>query len=468
MTLRYASLFIGILLSISVYAQCPIDAADLADGGSFSGPCVVDYGSTLTITGDVIWTGGTMEIQEMWQTGGLNISGTGSLTIQAGTFTLNADAGFDDSELTVASGGSLTVESGADLNVETNIAIAGSATIDGSMDVTNAGTVTVTGTLDVSGSMAIAAAGPSDGTGDLVADGGTVTVQNGGFIDVGDDAKAINSGVIRVESGGQMDVADKLLNSPFGDPAFNSPSPGSFVVSGTVNVGGEAFIFDTTPDSGISGFGTLTVTGTFTNNESSFSGETCGGGATCSGGTIPLPVELMSFTSAEKRSGILLDWSTATETNNEGFYVERSFDGVEFHTIGFVGGNGTTNEIQHYSFTDKNVSRNRFYRLKQVDYDGTSEYHSIIYQEVVQSLSLTIYPNPVVDKINLRGSSNELSEISLLDISGKILFHDTSNELIQMEANLNKVIPGLVSSKTYLLRMITIDGKVMDSKIYKK
>lgn len=441
---------LALSFSLVSYSQCPADATDLANGGSFSGPCVVDYGSTLTITGDVIWTGGTMEIQEMWENGGLIISSTGSLTIQSGTFTLNADAGFDDSQLTVQAGGELIVETGADLNVETNITIAGTATIDGSMDITTAGTITVSGSLNVAGSISTTATGPSDGTGDLVADGGTVVIENGGFADIADDAKAINSGVIRVATGGQMDVADKLLNSAFGDPAFNAPSPGSFVVQGTVNVGGEAFIFDTTPDSGISGLGTLTVTGTYTNNESDFSSETCGGGASCSGGTEPLPVELISFGATESNNSIVLEWNTATELNNEGFYLERSFDGEHFQSVGFISGHGTTNSVQHYTFSDKVIGGDRFYRLKQVDFDGAFEYHSTIFLEVSQPLNLAIYPNPVVDEVKIIGREGIYS-FKLIDASGRYLLNEKGVSLRETQNRINGVINTLDRNRLYIL-----------------
>ena len=67
---------------------------------------------------------------------------------------------------------------------------------------------------------------------------------------------------------------------------------------------------------------------------------------------VPVPVELTSFTAQAKSKGVVLQWTTATETNNHGFEIERSADGENFYRVGFVQGSGTTTKIQSYSFTD--------------------------------------------------------------------------------------------------------------------
>jgi len=86
-----------------------------------------------------------------------------------------------------------------------------------------------------------------------------------------------------------------------------------------------------------------------------------------------VPVELTSFTASANFGVVDLQWITATETNNSGFEVQRS-DGSDFETIAFVEGFGTTTERQEYSFSDRNVTMGKyFYRLKQIDFDGTFE-----------------------------------------------------------------------------------------------
>jgi hypothetical protein len=93
----------------------------------------------------------------------------------------------------------------------------------------------------------------------------------------------------------------------------------------------------------------------------------------------PLPVELVSFTGARAGEAVNLKWQTATEINNMGFEIERSQDALFWSKIGFVEGNNTTNSPKYYSFVDKTRAKEKlYYRLKQIDNDGTSEYSNVV------------------------------------------------------------------------------------------
>lgn len=111
-----------------------------------------------------------------------------------------------------------------------------------------------------------------------------------------------------------------------------------------------------------------------------------------------LDVELVSFTAAVQSDGVLLTWRTASESDNLGFEVQRSFDGHAFETAGFVPGSGTTAQQKEYSWFDALSAWDQlYYRLKQVDRDGQSRYFPAV--QVVQNLPgrLTLhgnYPNP--------------------------------------------------------------------------
>ncbi len=93
-----------------------------------------------------------------------------------------------------------------------------------------------------------------------------------------------------------------------------------------------------------------------------------------------VPVELLSFTASANDDKVTLNWTTATETNNKGFEIQRSKKSKlkskkEWEKVGFVEGSGTTTEKQEYSFPDKNITSGKYnYRLKQIDYDGTYKY----------------------------------------------------------------------------------------------
>ncbi|MDZ7291497.1 MAG: T9SS type A sorting domain-containing protein [candidate division KSB1 bacterium] len=112
-----------------------------------------------------------------------------------------------------------------------------------------------------------------------------------------------------------------------------------------------------------------------------------------------LPVELASFTVSVIGNGVELKWTTATETNNYGFEVQRSTDQKTFQRIGFVAGNGTTTSPQTYRFLDHGLSNGTYYyRLKQIDTDGTVTMSESIRAEVTtvaREYALhQNYPNP--------------------------------------------------------------------------
>ncbi len=94
-----------------------------------------------------------------------------------------------------------------------------------------------------------------------------------------------------------------------------------------------------------------------------------------------LPVELISFEAELDGDDGLLTWETATEVNNDRFEVERSFDGSNFTYIGEVAGSGTTDVAQQYSYRDEGITsfgaEEIYYRLRQVDFDGSYEYTPI-------------------------------------------------------------------------------------------
>ncbi|MFH0736122.1 MAG: choice-of-anchor J domain-containing protein [bacterium] len=111
-----------------------------------------------------------------------------------------------------------------------------------------------------------------------------------------------------------------------------------------------------------------------------------------------VPVELTSFAARSLDSKVVLDWATATETNNSGFSIERSLDNENFSAVAFVNGNGTTTERTVYSYTDNSVNTGTYYyRLKQVDFDGSSEYSNAVEVSVGLPTEFSLlqnYPNP--------------------------------------------------------------------------
>lgn len=113
-------------------------------------------------------------------------------------------------------------------------------------------------------------------------------------------------------------------------------------------------------------------------------------------GTV-LPVELTSFSANEVNGAINLQWSTATELNNNGFEIQRKSLQNDWATLGFVPGNGTTTDPKDYSFTDRSVNIGKYsYRLKQLDFNGNYTYSEIVEAEIVakEFKLFNNYPNP--------------------------------------------------------------------------
>ncbi|MEJ2103963.1 MAG: T9SS type A sorting domain-containing protein [Ignavibacteriaceae bacterium] len=139
---------------------------------------------------------------------------------------------------------------------------------------------------------------------------------------------------------------------------------------------------------------------------------------------VIVPVELASFAATSEKNDVILTWFTATETNNQGFEVQRKTDG-EFERIGFVQGKGTSTEVQNYLYRDENLlSANYTYRLKQMDFDGSFSYSDEVKIEISQPDVFYLgqnYPNPFNPTTNIKYSIPQDENVSLkvYDILGK-------------------------------------------------
>ncbi len=137
-----------------------------------------------------------------------------------------------------------------------------------------------------------------------------------------------------------------------------------------------------------------------------------------------LPVSIFNFGGTIKNYQAYLNWSTAMENNDKGFYIERSKDARNFTSIGFVAGAGNSSQIKHYFFTDANLKdinvNTTYYRLKQVDLDGKATYSEILPLSLETIASkLKLYPNPVKDGATIEMGLNAASKVQL-----QIVAHD--------------------------------------------
>ncbi len=139
---------------------------------------------------------------------------------------------------------------------------------------------------------------------------------------------------------------------------------------------------------------------------------------------VTIPVELTLFSGNYEDGVVNLKWITATETNNFGFEIERRNDYSAYESIGFVNGNGTSTNRVTYNFVDENLSANRYYyRLKQIDLDGSFEYSNEIEVKIEGLTDFQLYqnyPNPFnpSTKIKYYIPQNSFVKITLHDILG--------------------------------------------------
>ncbi len=141
-----------------------------------------------------------------------------------------------------------------------------------------------------------------------------------------------------------------------------------------------------------------------------------------------LPVELSSFTSQVNGNSVKLNWATASELNNSGFEIERkNSESNDWKKISFVQGNGTTNDSKNYFYDDKNITSGKYqYRLKQKDFNGNYEYHTLSNEVEIgipKKFNLSQnYPNPFnpATKINFEIPRNLKVQLSVYDVTGKL------------------------------------------------
>lgn len=185
--------------------------------------------------------------------------------------------------------------------------------------------------------------------------------------------------------------------------------------------------------------------------------------------TTVLPVNYLSFDGAIQNNHANLKWSTANESNNKGFDVERSIDGQHFSAIGFVAGHGSSANVNNYSYNDnsKLLSSNIYYRLKQTDLDGKYTYSKTIHLTQENKFGWIVYPNPAVTDtwLTLNLPNNAKVTVQVASANGKILQAVDKGTLTpgtySLPLSLNNVAHG-----TYFVKLI-VDNKTYTQTIIK-
>ena len=157
----------------------------------------------------------------------------------------------------------------------------------------------------------------------------------------------------------------------------------------------------------------------------------------CTTDVSPLPIRLTSFKANCDGTKANIEWETATEHNNDYFLLERSDNATYFNEIARVSGAGNSIEARKYSYTDYNAENGDvYYRLWQVDYDGTRTASEIIHarctDDIGEQPDIFVYPNPFSDELSLvlQNFGKQLVSVEVYDMLGRLILyesHETSN-----------------------------------------
>lgn len=180
-----------------------------------------------------------------------------------------------------------------------------------------------------------------------------------------------------------------------------------------------------------------------------------GGSATTNCSIIALPVGYSAWNATASGKQVLLDWTTESEQNNAYFAVQHTADGVTWETIGAVAGNGTSDHSNTYTFTDKApLPGINYYRLQQVDLDGTPAFSTIVSASVTDEAALTVYPNPAGDAFMIETRAESIESVTLTDPVGK------TYELIYTKTTQGIAVNcGNYAGGVYTLRVNSHDNK---------
>ncbi|MFK7772856.1 MAG: T9SS type A sorting domain-containing protein [Saprospiraceae bacterium] len=164
--------------------------------------------------------------------------------------------------------------------------------------------------------------------------------------------------------------------------------------------------------------------------------------------TAPLPVELVDFQVRKEGKESIINWKTASEDNNKGFEIQKSADGETWEKLAWVDGEGTTSTAQSYSYIDTKPQRgDNYYRLRQVDYDGTENYSAVRVVNFAFVLDApVIYPNPVLDELTIEMPNIDNGKITfeIKDMTGKVIIVEQVNLAGETHRiNTSSLVPGI-------------------------
>lgn len=182
--------------------------------------------------------------------------------------------------------------------------------------------------------------------------------------------------------------------------------------------------------------------------------------------TTALPVELSSFSANLLQDEVMLNWTTSSEHNCDGFSVEKSLDGKTFTRLAFVksqASNGNSSEKLNYQFNDNTPAALNYYRIAMLDLDGKTTYSQTVLVDVnAVANQVNTFPNPVSNQLNVQFYTAKVSktEVRLSDMLGRTVYSSNNNSIMgnnQLSIDMSGMNNGM-----YILNTI-LNGKTLQA-----
>lgn len=159
-----------------------------------------------------------------------------------------------------------------------------------------------------------------------------------------------------------------------------------------------------------------------------------------------LPVTFMGFYATRSAQHIQLSWATAQESNNDRFEIERSYDGRQWNKIAIVFGAGNSNVVNKYSYTDKDIKKSLvYYRIRQVDLDGRSQYSAVrIVKDAEMALAEIYVAAPQTVTVQLPRDKKENIVVKVINMNGQVVAQQLYRDAAyQVTVRMNGVTTGV-------------------------
>ncbi len=270
-----------------------------------------------------------------------------------------------------------------------------------------------------------------------------------------------NGSIVNIESTGTVDIENDFTNRNNSDDVIID---GLFNISGDLDNGNGGLIVGT---------GEICTSGSYAGAGTTFgripSSEIAAG--SCIRMSI-MPIELVNFSAELSNEDVFVNWTTASEKNNNYFELFRSENGVDFISLTRIGGAGNSSSSLEYSYTDMSVpSATLYYMLKQVDYNGDYEIFDLISvsnEKLGNNCNLSVNPNPCVGKCEIVFDDcmdDEMKNASFMvyDATGHVVYTSLNKTIEQGKASFSFNVNNNLKPAVYIVRGST-ESKILDKK----